>query len=221
MKKTFFMMMFAFLSVATWAQQKKGTWSVQPKVGLNIAGIATYEHETDVDGEGGVRLAPVFALEAEYQLAPKFALVGGVQYSMQGDSEKGKFYRTKLRMTNKIDYINIPVLAKIGIARNLALKVGLQPSFNIRHDFELNGSNTVYHNDGDLSKIGIDIKPFDLALPVGIAYEFNHHGSACLVAEARWNIGMLKIAEVESGDPYNMVWQLTLGYRFTFGNSIK
>ena len=140
---------------------------------------------------------------------------------MQGDSEKGKFYRSKLRMTNKIDYINIPVLAKIGIARNLALKVGLQPSFNIRHDFELNGSNTVYHNAGDLSKIGIDIKKFDLALPVGIAYEFNHHGSACLVAEARWNIGMLKIAEVESGGPYNMLWQLTLGYRFTFGNSIK
>lgn len=120
-------------------------------------------------------------------------------------------------MTNKIDYINIPVLAKIGIARNLALKVGLQPSFNIRHDFELNGSNTVYHNAGDLSKIGIDIKKFDLALPVGIAYEFNHHGAACLVAEARWNIGLLEMADGASGHPRNMVWQLTLGYCFNFG----
>ena len=147
MKKTFLIIMSTFLSMSAWAQQEVGTWSIQPKIGLNIAGIVTYENETDVDGEGGVRLAPVFALEAECQLARNFALVGGVQYSMQGDSEKGKFYRSKLRMTNKIDYINIPVLAKIGIARNLALKVGLQPSFNIRHDFELNGSNTVYHND--------------------------------------------------------------------------
>ena len=67
--------MFSFLSMSVWAQQEVGTWSIQPKIGLNIAGIVTYENETDVDGEGGVRLAPVFALEAECQLARNFALV--------------------------------------------------------------------------------------------------------------------------------------------------
>ena len=122
-------------------------------------------------------------------------------------------------MTNKIDYINVPILVKFGLARNLALKAGLQPSFNIRHDYELHASSSmqVVAGEGDLSRIGIDIKKFNLALPIGIAYEFNHHGAACLVAEVRWNVGLLKIAEVESGDPYNMVWQLTLGYGFNFG----
>ncbi len=219
MKKRIFIIMSVFLSMAAWAQQGKGTWSIQPKIGLNMAGIVTYDHDTDVDGESYLRYAPIFGFEAEYQLAKKVALVGGVQYSMQGDRERGKFYHSSIKMTNKIDYINVPILVKFGLARNLALKAGLQPSFNIRHDYELHASSSmqVVAGEGDLSRIGIDIKKFDLALPVGIAYEFNHNGSACLVAEARWNIGLLEMADGASGHPRNMVWQLTLGYCFNFG----
>lgn len=51
MERTFFTIIFASLSIAAWAQQEKGTWSILPKIGLNMAGIVTYDHDTDVDGE--------------------------------------------------------------------------------------------------------------------------------------------------------------------------
>ena len=68
--------MSTFLSMAAWAQQEKGTWSILPKIGLNMAGIVTYDHDTDVDGESYLRYAPIFGFEAEYQLTKKVALVG-------------------------------------------------------------------------------------------------------------------------------------------------
>jgi hypothetical protein len=90
MKNPIVIIVSTFLCMSAWAQQEVGTWSIQPKIGLNMAGIVTYDHDTDVDGESGVRLAPVFALEAECQLARNFALVGGVQYSNAGRQRKGE-----------------------------------------------------------------------------------------------------------------------------------
>ena len=90
MNKKFFTIMFTVLSVSAWAQQEVGTWSIQPKIGLNMAGIVTYDHDTDVDGESGLRYAPIFGFEAECQLARNFALVGGVQYSNAGRQRKGE-----------------------------------------------------------------------------------------------------------------------------------
>ena len=51
---------------------------------------------------------------------------------------------------------------------------------------------------------------FDLSIPVGVSYEFYN-----VTLDARYNWGLTKI--MNEGDAfYNRVFQLTLGYKFTF-----
>lgn len=228
MKRTSIIIASALFSLMTWAQPEKGTWSIQPKLGLNMATMTSYRFkQKEEEGSGHVspRCNVLFAIEAERQITRRFGIAAGVQYSMQGERESLDANGERVKATDKLDYINVPILTKFYVAKNLALKVGLQPSFNIKHDYELDSSAdisywsglTYYHmaKEGNLSDIGIDIKAFDLAIPIGIAYEFDRGTKNCLVAEARWNCGLLKVANLKNGDhPRNMVFQLTLGYKF-------
>lgn len=222
MKRTFIIIACSLLCAVAWAQEEKGAWSIQPKFGLNATTLTSYsflkgERE---EGDTNPRCSPLFAIEAEHQITSKIGVVMGIQYSMQGEREKIRVDGDRITVTDKLDYINVPILVKFYVARNLALKTGLQPSFNIKHDYELDKSTSTsvgsffLPSEGDLSDIGIDIRAFDLAIPVGVAYEFKRRTRNYLVAEARWNMGLLNVANVESGHPKNFVFQFTLGYKF-------
>jgi len=52
-----------------------------------------------------------------------------------------------------------------------------------------------------------DVNTFDLAVPVGMSYEFDR-----FVVDARYNIGVTKVPK--HGDGYTNVLQLTIGYKF-------
>ena len=60
--------------------------------------------------------------------------------------------------TVKLDYINIPILANVYVVKNLAVKLGIQPAFNVN-------SKMAYSN-GDISAQGKldNIKSFDFSL---------------------------------------------------------
>ena len=135
---------------------------------------------------------------------------------MQGDREKLND-GSRLKMTNKFDYINVPILAKCYVAKRLALKVGLQPSFKVRSDYEIDSPSSIswFGGGGSFSDLGINVRKFDLAIPFGISYEFASVSSNCIVLEARWNYGLLKVAKAYEGkSPRNLVFQLSLGYKF-------
>lgn len=91
--------------------------------------------------------------------------------------------------TSKLDYINIPILANVYVTKGLAVKLGIQPAFNVN------------------SKADVDAKSFDFSIPVGLSYEFSN-----VVLDARYNWGLTKI--FENGDSKNSVFQITLGYKF-------
>ena len=212
MKKTFLTIMLALMGLTSWAQQEKGTWFAQMKVGMNVSGFTSYRIENQTysyDTSAYPRIAMHFGLEVERQLTDRWGLVAGAQYSMQGDKESTKMMGDKFEITNKVDYINIPLLAKFYVVKGLSLKAGLQPAFCVRKVYD-SGTTT-----RKLSEIGVPIRNFDLAVPLGIAYEFDNHSSTGLSIEARWNMGLLKVAEDVEGDAiHNMVFQLSLGYRF-------
>ena len=104
-----------------------------------------------------------------------------------------------------MDYINIPILANVYVAKNFAVKVGLQPGFNTTDKIKVtaNGMSA----EMDLSKVGLESKSFDLSLPVGISYEFNN-----IVIDGRYNLGLTEV--VEDTDSKNSVFQFTVGYKF-------
>ena len=199
--KTWILTIVALLtSVVAVAQRREGTCTVQPKVGLNVSTLS--------DAQKTIGDA-CFGMEAEYMITNIFSLSAGVMVSNQG----GKYDKDGLRYTADIDYANIPIMANVYVLPGLALKAGVQPGFRLKAKMETdNGS---YDIDEFYKLVGMlipgeepKINKFDLAIPVGISYEYEN-----VVLDARYNLGLLK---VENLDPayYNRVFEVTLGYKF-------
>lgn len=169
MKKIVLMAVVMLASVTAFAQHRVGSITIQPKVGLNVADLT--------DSKGDSRIGLATGAEFEFQLTDIFSLTAGALYSMQGEDDA------------KLNYINAPILANVYVTRGLAVKLGLQPGFNV--------------SDDDIS----GVKSVDLSIPVGLSYEVNR-----FVFDARYNFGVTKVADW--ADSKNSVFQFTVGYKF-------
>ena len=199
--KTWILTIVALLtSVVAVAQRREGTCTVQPKVGLNVS---TLSNAQKTIGDA------CFGMEAEYMITNIFSLSAGVMVSNQG----GKYDKDGLRYTADIDYANIPIMANVYVLPGLALKAGVQPGFRLKAKMETdNGS---YDIDEFYKLVGMltpgeepKINKFDLAIPVGISYEYEN-----VVLGARYNWGLLKVENIGNAY-YNRVFEVTLGYKF-------
>ncbi|MBR1902467.1 MAG: PorT family protein [Bacteroidaceae bacterium] len=209
MKKFLFVASLVMLSLSANAQKAAGSFTFQPKVGLNIA------RNTDTEGSDP-RLGLAIGTELEYQIRDKFSVAAGFIYSMQGLRQSGETGYGYATATYKLDYINLPIVFNAYVYKGLALKFGVQPGFNIssKVTFTMDGNTST----GALS--GMDVRLFDLSIPVGISYEMK----SGIVFDARYNIGVTKIYDAryynsytdqyETLDSRNCVVQLTVGYKF-------
>lgn len=179
-------------STATMAQHSVGSVTLQPKVGLNIASLTK-------NGGGDPRYGLAAGMELEYQATDIFSVSGGLVYSMQGAKNKS----ANTTLTTKLDYINIPILANVYVAKGLAVKLGVQPAFNVNSSFKALAGSESMESD-------FDAKTFDFAIPVGLSYEF---AKTPVVIDARYNWGLTKVAD--GTDSKNSVFQITVGYKFS------
>ena len=195
MKKVILSACVMLITIAAYGQRDKGTVTLQPKVGLNIATLTN-------DGDADSRFAPVVGAEIEVQATDMISFSGGLLYSMQGAKGDAEEKGVKASATIKNDYLNIPILANVYVAPGLALKAGLQPGFKVSSKVTAKtGGFSVTENLDDA------FKSFDLSVPVGISYEYMN---VCL--DARYNIGVTKV--MDGADSKNSVFQITLGYKF-------
>ena len=201
-RKLLFVASFMMLSMYVNAQQEVGSLTFQPKAGLNIA---TYTDAEDTK----VRFGFAGGAELEYQMAKKFSMATGVLYSMQGLRTDVSTGFGSANVTFKTDYINIPIIANVYVAKGLAIKFGIQPGFNVKAsckaNSELGGSESV-----SLAKIGAIVNTFDFSIPVGLSYESKNY-----VLDARFNIGVTRVFDNEGVDSRNRVFQFTVGRKFS------
>ncbi|GAA6530363.1 MAG: PorT family protein [Prevotella sp.] len=190
MKKMILMAAVLLSSMGAFAQAPAGTFTLQPKVGVNVSTLTNLDANSKAGFVGGV--------EGQYQFDDLFGLSLGVNYSQQGakwDISNNTSY------SQKLDYINLPILANVYVVKGLAVKVGVQPGFLVdKH-------NSPY-----------DPKTVDLSIPVGLSYEYDN-----FVLDARYNWGVTKVSDgmpewkndkVENNNSRNSVFQFTLGYKF-------
>lgn len=104
-------------------------------------------------------------------------------------------------VTTKLDYVNVPILANVYVVKGLAVKLGLQPGFNVTHKMSAKQGSA----SGSVDIPGV--KSVDFSIPVGLSYEFNN-----FVIDGRYNFGVTKVAD--GADSKNSVFQFTLGYKF-------
>lgn len=194
MKKLFLVAAFVLSSVASFAQQAAGTFTLQPKVGLNVASM------TELDGSDP-RIGLAVGAEGQYQLSDLVGVSFGLLYSQQGATGEFNFMGINADQTMKLDYINVPILANVYLYKGLAVKLGIQPAFKVNSSVKttVNGNSKSVDLDG--------VKGFDFSIPVGLSYEFSN-----VVFDARYNFGCTKT--FEKADSRHSVFQFTVGYKF-------
>jgi len=202
MKRFMIAATFLLLSVCTNAQNAVGSWSLQPKAGINLATMTN-------DNEAKTRIAFVAGAELEYQVSPLLSVSAGALYSQQGSDADSQ----GMNGTVKMDYINLPILANYYVTKGFAVKVGIQPGFLVNDKVKVSangvsaevGLKEAYQAAG----IDVDISSFDFAIPLGISYEFNH-----VVLDARYNLSVAKAISAYGESTKHSVFQITVGYKF-------
>ena len=190
MKKYLFAIIMLFIYSNSFAQHQPNSLTIQPRIALNISNI------TDGGGSDS-RFGLGAGFELEYQLNKRFSVAGGLLYSMQGAKNRIK----DMDVTLKMDYVNMPILCNIYLNKYVALKVGVQPGFNVNHKFEIEKEGITAETDKE------GVKTFDFSIPMGLSFEYNN-----VVIDGRFNLGMTKM--FESGDNENTVFQFSIGYKF-------
>ncbi|SDF99825.1 Outer membrane protein beta-barrel domain-containing protein [Bacteroidales bacterium KHT7] len=191
----------ALMPLLSHAQSEVGSLNIQPKIGLNIATMPA--------GDAKSRKAFAAGVEAEYFVHQNLSLSVGAIYSQQGFRDSKEIGITDMAAPDAdcnfiLDYINIPIMANIYASNGLAVKAGIQPGFRIRSKFKLTADGTTINADNFT-------RNFDLAIPLGVSYEFNN-----LQFDIRYNIGITNATRdiyTESGDAKNRVVQISLGYK--------
>lgn len=197
MKRILILSVVSLFATLSFAQQEKGTWTIQPKLGMNVATM------TEVD-DADPRIGMAAGVGLQYQVSDRFGISFDLLYSMQGCKTDGYISYVKATEVDKMDYINIPILANVYLYKGLALKAGIQPGFNVIDKYKISGGGASV--TGNMSDI-LDIKRFDFSIPIGISYEHSN-----VVIDARYNFGFTEA--FDDTDFNNRVFQLTLGYKF-------
>ena len=204
--KTFTTLCLSLLFAATsFAQTEPGTFTLLPKVGLNLSSLTKSEFEVDT------RTGFCGGLELNYQLNKSFSLTLGALYSQQGC----KHSENDIKTTVNLEYLNVPVLFNFHITNGLVAKVGVQPGLLLRdkiHQERKGESGEMYFRDyiRTISEYkNTNMRDFDIAIPFGLSYEFSN-----IVLDARYCPGIVALFDHWDLTNKNSVFQFTLGYKF-------
>lgn len=189
------------------------------KLGLNISNFSG--DLTDAKSLIGAQLGGF----AEIKITDKFAVQPELLFSMQGSktsySETDVNYSYSENSKNKLNYLNIPVLAKLYISEKFALLAG--PQFGLlmsaKKDFDISetisGVNDTYSESIDAKNF---YKSVAMSFNLGTTYSITEN----IFVDARYNLGLSNISKNytdENGDAIstnikNNLIQFSVGYKF-------
>lgn len=166
------------------------------KGGVNFSN-ATGDDIDDPDGRTSFHvgalvefpMSEMFSIQAEALYSGK-----GVEFPLEGsDGDNSEL---------QLDYIDVPVLAKIYITRGLSIEAGPQFSFLVNEEFDLNPNS----DDGDFDLD--EAETFDFGLAAGLTFQTDMG----LFASGRYTYGLSDV--YSDFDAHNTVFQLGIGYKF-------
>ncbi|HYD92146.1 MAG TPA: porin family protein [Flavobacterium sp.] len=143
-------------------------------------------------------------LLAEFPLSDMFSIQAEALYSGQGfeSDVDGGIIGGDGKVEYQLDYINVPVLAKVYVVEGLSLEAGPQFSFKVNEEIDSDPNDDPGDTDLD------EAESFDFGLAGGLTFQTNMG----LFATGRYTIGLTDI--VQDVDAKNAVFQLGIGYKF-------
>ena len=202
MKKSFltFLGLVAISTTAVAQQEVK----FGPKAGVNFANLS------GIDNADMITAFQVGAV-AEIKFNEKFSVQPEVVYSAQGYTGDFMMGTNKVAdYTQKLDYVNIPIMAKYYIIEGFSVEAGPQVGFLVKAESKFENKQAgVTLTDGDNKDF---YKSTDFGLNFGLAYDL----PMGVFVGARYNLGLSDIRNnTDSGDAIkNNVIQVGVGYKF-------
>lgn len=174
-----------------------------PKAGVNFANLS---------GEDDTNSLTAFHVGAvvEIKFNEKFSIQPEVLYSAQGAKSEYSNNLGSYKETQKLDYINVPIMAKYYVADGFSVEAGPQVGFLTKAQSEVEGtvanitSSSTQDNKDSFNSV-------DFGLNFGLAYDL----PVGLFFNARYNLGLSDVVKDNNGDAIkNNVIQLGVGYKF-------
>jgi len=189
------------VGATSYAQDPSGsmTPSFGVKGGVNFATVTG----DDFDSPDS-RTSFHVGLLAEFPLAEIFSLQVEALYSGQGfkSDVEGGLFGGDGKVEYQLDYINVPVLAKVYLIEGLSVEVGPQFSFKVNEEIDADAN-------ADAGDLDLDeAKDFEFGVAAGLTFQTKMG----LFASGRYNLGLTDI--VENRDVKNSVFQLGIGFKF-------
>ncbi|WP_203295867.1 porin family protein [Luteirhabdus pelagi] len=182
------------------------------KAGVNFASIGG-DGTDGVDGRTSFHVGGL----VEIPISEKFSVQPELLYSSQGAKSEytedfGFGVTADVEEKLKLDYINIPILAKFYVAEGFSLQAGPQIGFLVSANAEIE-----YSAEGESDSEDADVSDFysglDLGVGAGAGYRLNNG----VFFQARYVLGLSNINDFEGSDDFknqNNVIQVSVGYSF-------
>ncbi|EDP97070.1 porin family protein [Kordia algicida OT-1] len=170
----------------------KKTANIGIKGGYNLAAVSF-----DGDAETGDRSGFHLGFYGESFLNENIALQIEVLYSQQGyeiEANGGTF-------TQKLDYINLPLMLKGYLGDNFFLEVGPQVGVAISHKEEFDSNFNLFDTTQEFEP-----NSFDYGVNFGAGFKTN----SGISLSARYHLGLGDI--YDDGSPKNRVWMFSVGF---------
>lgn len=238
MMKHFLTMLFTMLLgiVMASAQPKAGTFSIIPHVGVSLSKFSgdndiRYANSSELSStrlRTKVRAGVTAGADVQYQLDDYWAVSLGALYAREGlryvdqdlTAEPVGQYNVYEDMHENVDYLRVPLLAHLYLAKGFSVKAGVMMGFKLSSKLKGDTRSVVVNKDGSYEysseSTSIDIKnnwmkTFDFTLPVGLSYEYEN-----VVVDAQYNIGLTNIYKGSLSDLTSRTRSLYLsvGYKF-------
>ena len=219
MKKLFFITAITVMAVsASQAQEVR----LGAKAGVNLSSIGG-DNTDGIDGLTGFHVGAL----VEIPVTERFAVQPEVLYSAQGakvESTQSLFDVTfKETAKRKLDYINLPIMAKYYIVDGLAIEAGPQVGFlvsaNAETELDLSGNidPDIAAQIKDKFETGdIDISDRTKGVDFGVALGASYRLNMGVFFGARYTLGLSDINDIDGSNfkNQNNVFQVSAGYSF-------
>ncbi|MFB9864744.1 porin family protein [Rufibacter immobilis] len=141
----------------------------------------------------------------------------GVQYSQKGmvlegrvPGDVGSITNAKVTLTNKAEYIDVPLVARVYVGEGFNLFAGPQVSFLVSNKVNVDAGAfgfSAYNSDFDWEN---GQRKVDVGLTAGAGYQFQNGFNV----GGSYDMGLTTIDDNQSYKSYNHGFKASVGYRF-------
>lgn len=189
---TIALMIFTIVSLTAQKEGNKSTAGI--KGGYNLSSVS-FDGTSETERLHGFHIG----VYGESFVGDYFAVQPEILYSQQGY----KIIDANSTYTQKLDYINIPLMFKLYPVKSFYIEAGPQIGFAISHKETYDAGFVLY----DTSE---EFEPSNFDWGYNLGTGFKSDGGVSL--GIRYHIGQNDI--VDEDKPKNRVWQVSLGFEF-------